>query len=71
MEALIGVGIVLGAVLMLCLLAFIIRVAIVAVAKKRGYTADTMPILYHLIGFGTYFSVLILAHAVYLTIVGV
>lgn len=71
MEALIGVGIVSGAVLMLCLLALIIRIILVAIAKKRGYSAETMPMLYHLIGFGTYFSVLILAHAIYLTIVGV
>jgi Na+-transporting methylmalonyl-CoA/oxaloacetate decarboxylase gamma subunit len=71
MEALLGVGIVFGAVLMLCLLAFIIRIILVAIAKKRGYTSDTMPMLYHLIGFGTYFSVLIIAHAIYLTIIGV
>ena len=70
MEALLGVGIVLGAILVLCLLAFSIRVVLVKIAKHKGYTADNMPMHYHVIGFGVYFSVLYLVHITYLTIFG-
>lgn len=70
MEALLGVGIVLGAVLVLCLFAFAIRITLVKIAKRNGYTADNMPMHYHVIGFGVYFSVLYLIHIIYLTTLG-
>jgi hypothetical protein len=68
MQALLGVGIVIGAVLMLCLLAYVIRKVLVWFAARKGYTANNMPILYHFIGFGVYFSILMLVHAIYLTV---
>jgi hypothetical protein len=67
MEVLLGVGIVLGAVLVLCLIAFTIRRVLVWFAIRKGYTADNMPMHYHVIGFGVYFSILYLVHIVYLT----
>jgi hypothetical protein len=70
MELLLGVGIVLGSILVPCLLVFAIHRGVVWFAERKGYTADTMPISYHLVCIGVYFSVLLVAYAVYLTLAG-
>jgi hypothetical protein len=66
-ETLLVAGIVFGAILILCLLAAIMRVIVVWVAKRNGYTPEQMPMHYHAFAFGAYFTILIIIHIVYLT----
>jgi hypothetical protein len=68
MEILLVVGLVLGFLLALCLLAALMRVGIVWLAKRNGYQADDMPMHYHMFAFGAYFTILVLSHILYLTL---
>lgn len=58
MEILLGTTIVVG---VLIILAFAIRITLVAIAKANGYTANSMPMHYHIVGVSTYFTVFWLA----------
>jgi hypothetical protein len=44
-------------------LAALIRVVLVYVANKNGYTAANMPIHYHMFAFGVYFSIVLVVVA--------
>lgn len=45
-------------------LAGLTRIILVKIAKRNGYTADEMPLVYHLVAVGAYFSILFLVLAV-------
>jgi ABC-type antimicrobial peptide transport system permease subunit len=69
MGALVLIGVVLAVIAGLFLYAGLIRAVLVWVAKRHGYTSNDMPIHYHMIAFGIYFSTIILVHLfTYLTI---
>lgn len=57
-EILIVIAIVIGVSLALGALAAAIRFVLVKIAKRNGYTADEMPMHYHVFAFGTYFTIL-------------
>lgn len=56
MEIVAIVGVVLGLCLVLSLFAVIIRVVLVKIAKHHGFTANEMPMHYHMFGIGVYFT---------------
>ena len=64
MEIVAIVGVVLGLCLVLSLFAACIRFVLVKIAKRNGYTADEMPLHYHMFGIGTYFSVLFIIYLI-------
>lgn len=56
-EVLAFLGIFLLVCALLAGLAGIIRLSLVYIAKRNGYTADEMPLIYHMFAFGIYFSI--------------
>ncbi len=64
LEVLIFIGIILLVCLALLCLAGIVRLVLVKIAKRNGYTADEMPMIYHMFAFGIYFSIIFAVIAV-------